>query len=1055
MTCTTTQLMTFGTTPANQNTGMATPITSMSESLTPSRTTMPTRTTPSPRQPTSVKHQNMSRNGLSQCCMHVHQPVSQVCKPGESLALRKVKHPHNGKTSVSRLPLTKQEILSQYSGCFEGIGHFPGEPYKFHLKPDYKPARHAPRKVPVHLEAAFKEEIESLVKQGILEEVKEHTDWVNSYVIVEKDTGNQHASNHTVKKKLRICLDPRDLNEALEREPYHTRSVDEITAKLQGMTVFTIVDFKKGYWMVVLHPDSRRPTCMALPFGRFQWTHLPMGTVVAQDIFQSKLDAIFIGMEGVTGIADDMIIAGKDEMEHDRNFLAFMEKCMENNLTLNSEKIQFKQKQVSFYGHVWSDQGISPDPKKIQALKHMEFPPDKETMRSFLGMINYLNRYSVLSAHLTAPLSSLTHQATDYKLGKVHLENFQRLKMEISNVKALPYFNTSAETTLQMDASRKGLGACLIQNGKVVCYASRALTKTEQNYQNLEQEALGTIWGMEKFHYFLYGKEFTLETDQKPLVSIYKKHMVDISPRVQRLIVRSFPYQPFNVIYKKGKDIPVADALSRVTPMDPEDNIKLPIIAVNLITAHILLSTHHQDTFSRKLDQLRKSTAQDNQLTRLSHYINTGFPCEKKNLLTDLQEFWNYRDTLSIKNGLLTCGSRIIVPQEMQVEMLQYIHDGHQGKERCLLRARNTVFWPKITYDIQELIERCIICQEHGKSQSIIGITQELPPFPWHTLATDIFYWKRMDFLMVADVFSKYFLIRKLANSTSAAVCAEIATIVTELGLPHIIRSDNGPCYNSKEFQQLLQCYNITHQTSSPHHPRSNGFVERMVGVAKKLMDKAGNEGKPWISGLYEYRVTPQSGSIASPLQLITQCTPREKDLPQLPSTLGAQEMYETHQELIRRQPNRPERNYIELTPGMAVWVQHRQNTSWEPATVVSQSSSNSYWIMQENSSDQPRVYRRTRSMLKIRCTNVWQSRHDYSQLIENQKAKFQTPYIFNEERNSVEHNCVSKIPGDLVNQTKSVTASVSDSIFLERREEIAEDAPAPAPAPTLETVEE
>ena len=111
-------------------------------------------------------------------------------------------------------------------------------------------------------------------------------------------------------------------------------TVDEITAKLQGMTVFTIVDSKKkGYWMVVLHPHSRKLTCMALPFGRFQWTRLPIGTVVAQDIFQSKLDAIFIGMEGVTGITDDTVIAGRDEMEHDRNFLAFMEKCMINNLT--------------------------------------------------------------------------------------------------------------------------------------------------------------------------------------------------------------------------------------------------------------------------------------------------------------------------------------------------------------------------------------------------------------------------------------------------------------------------------------------------------------------------------------------------------------------------------------------------------------------------------------------------------------------------------------------------------------------------------------------------
>ena len=419
-------------------------------------------------------------------CMHVHQPTVQVCKPGESLALRKVKHPHNGSTSVKRLPLTKQDILSQYSGCFEGIGHFPGHPYKFHLKPEYKPAHHAPRKVPIHLESAFKEEIESLVKLGILEEVKEHTDWVNSYVIVKKDTGNHYSPNHTVKKKLRICLDPRDLNEALESEPYHTHSVDEITAKLQGMTVFTIVDFKRGYWMVVLHPDSRKLTCMALSFGRFQWNRLPMHTVVARDIFQSKLDAIFIGMEGVTGIADDMVIAGRDKMEHDRNFLAFMEKHVENNLTLNLEKIQFKQRQVSFYGHCWSKQGISPDPKKIQALKHMEFPPDKETMRSLLGMINYLNRYSALSAHLAAPLSALTHQATYYKPGKTHFENFNQLKVEISNMKALPYFNVNAETTLQMDASKKGLGTCLIQKGEVICYTSRALTKTEQNYQNLE-----------------------------------------------------------------------------------------------------------------------------------------------------------------------------------------------------------------------------------------------------------------------------------------------------------------------------------------------------------------------------------------------------------------------------------------------------------------------------------------------------------------------------------------------------------------------------------------
>ena len=382
--------MTYGYAPVNQNTGMATPNTSMSESSTSFRTTLPARTTPNTRQLTTVIPQNTSRNRLSQCCMHVHQPTSQVCKPGELLALRKVNHPHNDKTSVSRLPLTKQEILSQYSICFEGIGHFPGDPYKFHLKPDHKPARHAPRKVPVHLEAAFKEEIESLVKQGILEEVKEHTDWVNSYVIVEKDTGNQHAPNHTVKKKLRICLNPRDLNEALERELYHTHSTGEITTKFPN----------------------------------------------------------------------------RDRMKHAGHFPTPMEMCMNNHLTLTTETTQ--QQYFQDKTSVQSCSTHSPQ-KKNTVHSHAEFPPGMENTPIFLGkqflqgkekfvdtgtftlgtiiLSNFLNRYSTLS--------TLTHQATDYKPGRVP-QNFQQLKMENSNMEAFPDVNINAEATLQMDTSKKG-----------------------------------------------------------------------------------------------------------------------------------------------------------------------------------------------------------------------------------------------------------------------------------------------------------------------------------------------------------------------------------------------------------------------------------------------------------------------------------------------------------------------------------------------------------------------------------------------------------------------
>ena len=323
---------------------------------------------------------------------------------------------------------------------------------------------------------------------------------------------------------------------------------------------------------------------MALPFGRFQWTRLPMGTVVAQDIFQSKLDSIFIGMEGVTGITDDMVLAGRDEMEHDRNFLAFMERCMSNNLTLNLGKDSVKAVPGIFLWPLLVKTRDLTRSKEDRGTQSYGIPTSQGNYEIFPRDGQLPQQVQCIQCTPCSTLSALTHQAVDYKPSKVHYENFNRLKMEVSNMRALPYFDVNAETTLQMDTSKKGLGACLIQKWKVICYASRALTKTEQNYQNLEREALGTIWGMEKFHYFLYGKEFTLETDQKPLVSIYKKHMIDICPRVQRLIVRSFLYLPFKVVYKKGADIPVADALSRVTPMDPEDNIKLQIIAVNTTT---------------------------------------------------------------------------------------------------------------------------------------------------------------------------------------------------------------------------------------------------------------------------------------------------------------------------------------------------------------------------------------------------------------------------------------------------------------------------------------
>ena len=305
-------------------------------------------------------------------------------------------------------PLKKQDILDIYSDIFTRIGKFPGLPYKFQLKPNAKPARHAPRKVPIHLQDAFHEEIRNLEALGILKETKDVTEWVNSFVIMEKkipiNSNNSHSPGHSMNKKLRICLEPRDLNEALERKPYYTHSIEEIMGKFHGITRFTIANFNKRYWMVELDPKARKYTTMALDIGRFQWTQLPMGSIVAEDVFQRKLDAIFLSVPGVTGIADDMIIYGRSNLEHDKHVINFLEVCRKNTLTLNLDKMQFRLPQVSFFGHQWSAKGLSPDPKKIAAVKRMNLPQDVETMRSFIGLVNYFNRFSPHLAELSEPL---------------------------------------------------------------------------------------------------------------------------------------------------------------------------------------------------------------------------------------------------------------------------------------------------------------------------------------------------------------------------------------------------------------------------------------------------------------------------------------------------------------------------------------------------------------------------------------------------------------------------------------------------------------------------
>ena len=239
-----------------------------------------------------------------------------------------------------------------------------------------------------------------------------------------------------------------------------------------------------------------------------------------------------------------------------------------------------------------------------------------------------------------------------------------------------------------------------------------------------------------------------------------------------------------------------------------------------------------------------------------------------------------------MENGLIKKGARLLIPSTLQRKVMEQIHNGHLGIEKCMLKARESVFWPGISNDIHEAVEKCGICQASFKAAKPVGNVNDVPPHAWHTLGTDLFYWNRVDYLMVCDYFSNYLVVRKLPNSSTHTVIKELGLIFTELGRPFILRSDNGPCYASREFHNFLSFYQVNHITSSPHYPQSNRFTEALVGTAKKLMEKSVKDGKPWNYGLMQYRTKPTSFSLPSPLEMLTGRKPCST-LQQLPSAIG------------------------------------------------------------------------------------------------------------------------------------------------------------------------
>ena len=316
---------------------------------------------------------------------------------------------------IERLCSVGVDITEEYADSFKGLGCLPGE-YKIKLDPSVPPVVHAPRKVPVALHDRVKEELQRMENDGVIKKQEEPTDWVNSMVIVETP------------KKLRICLDPRDLNKAIKREHFPMKTIEEVVQNMPGAKVFSKLDATSGYWQLKLDEESSKLCTFNTPFGRYRFLRVPFGIVSASKIFQRVMSQMVEDIEGSEAIMDDIVVWGKDQAEHDMRLKQVMDKAKACGLKFSKGKCKFRQNQISYVGHVLSGEGLKADPEKIRAVQDMKRPQSQRELTTFLGFIQYLKKFMPNMADISAPLRKLTEKDVEWKWTETEENSFNKLK---------------------------------------------------------------------------------------------------------------------------------------------------------------------------------------------------------------------------------------------------------------------------------------------------------------------------------------------------------------------------------------------------------------------------------------------------------------------------------------------------------------------------------------------------------------------------------------------------------------------------------------------------
>ena len=754
-----------------------------------------------------------------------------------------------------------QSVVDRHQEVFKPeLGTLKGYEAKILVDSDARPRFHKARPVPYAMKGKVEEELDRLQKEGVIEPIQ-FADWAAPIVAVLKADG----------KSVRICGDFKvTINQASKLDRYPIPKIEDLLAQLAGGKAFTKLDMSQAYQQLLLEEESKKYVIINTHRGLFRYNRLPYGVASAPGIFQRVMESLLSGIPGVVVYIDDILITGKTEADHLAALEEVLKRLEEAGLRLKKDKCVFLAPSVVYLGYKVDAQGIHPVAEKVKAIQEAPRPRNVSELKSYLGLLTYYSRFLPNLSNTLAPLYQLLKHSVHWEWTAQREKAFTESKKLLLTSQLLVHFDPTLKIRLACDASAYGIGAVLSHqmpdgSEKPIGFISRTLSETEKKYSQIEKEGLACVFGVKRFHAYLFGHHFTLQTDHKPLMTLFnetKEIPTQASGRIRRWALTLAAYE-YTIACRTTKQHANADAMSRL-PL-PETPKKTTVPAEFVLMVEMLADA----PITAK--EIAKWTSRDPLMSAVLRYISEGnWPDPPTD---ELRPYWTKRLELTTHAGCILWGGRVVVPPPGRKKILIDLHGGHPGVSRMKALSRSLVWWPGVDSDIEKMVKACDPCQQSQPLPAAAPLHPwQWPTRPWSRLHID--YAGPLEgkmFLVVIDAHSKWIEVFPMSSTTALTTVQQLRQLFSRFGLPDSIVSDNGTQFTAQEFGDFCKSNGIQHIRVSPYHPSSNGLAERAVQVFKQGMKKAspGTVGDKVARLLFQYRITPHTTTGLSPSEML------------------------------------------------------------------------------------------------------------------------------------------------------------------------------------------